>query len=212
MLTYAARAVPWLRVAMAAGLVLVLMQLVHRNPWVLWPLEGTAVGLLAGATAWCFDETAAVIVDAAPRSLAWRAAARSPAVLLLAFAWGLAVIRVGSGAGSLHVEPILVQGLVAIATGAAFACWHRAQGEAVPGLRFATALVPAVTVWALVRPFDERLDMFPYGSASMGWRNPSTIAWLTIGAAASLILIAALADAAWWRIRSASTAARTLQR
>ena len=145
MVTYAARAIPWLRVLLAAGLVVVLMELVRWNPWVLWPLEGTAVGLLAGATAWCFDESAAVVVNTSPRGLAWRTAARSPGVVLLALAWGLGVLRLGNGAVIGHVAAILVQGLVAIAAGAAFACLRRAEGEAVPGLLFATVVVPAVT-------------------------------------------------------------------
>src|SRR4051812_49023426 len=67
MTSYVARAVPWTRVALAAGLVVVLMELVRWNPWVLWPLEGTAVGLLAGATAPCFAETSAARLASAPR-------------------------------------------------------------------------------------------------------------------------------------------------
>jgi hypothetical protein len=201
MLTYAARAIPWLRVVLATGLVVVLMELVRWKPWVLWPLEGTAVGLLAGATAWCFDETAAVVVDTSPRGLPWRAAARSPAVLLLALAWGLAVLRVGTGAGFGHIEAIFVQGLAAIAVGAAFACWRRVQGEAEPGLLFATVVVPAVTAWALVRPFDKHLAVFPYGTTSVrGWQL-STIGWAALGTLAVLLLIAALTDAPWWHFR-----------
>ena len=63
MLIYATRGVPWPRVTTAAALVVVLIELVRWNPWTLWPLEGTAVGLLSGATAWCFDETAAAVVE-----------------------------------------------------------------------------------------------------------------------------------------------------
>ena len=110
MLHHAARAVPWGRVALAAALVVVLMELVRWNPWVLWPLEGTAVGLLAGAAAWCFDETAAAVVDTSPRGLSWRAAARSPAVLLLILAWAFAVARVGNDAAFGHLGAVLVQG------------------------------------------------------------------------------------------------------
>jgi hypothetical protein len=199
MLTYAARAVPWGRIVLAAGLVLVLMELVAWNPWVLWPLEGTAVGLLAGAAAWCFDETAAVIVDAAPRSLAWRVGARSPAVLLLVLAWWLGVLRVGDGNEVAHIDAIAEQGLVAVAAGAAFACWRRAEGEPVPGLLFATAVVPAVTGWALVRPFDEHLAVFPYVTTSaQGWQL-SVVGWTALGVVAGLLLIAALTEAPWWR-------------
>src|SRR5215218_9141615 len=119
MLRYAARAVPWLRVSLAAGLVVLLMELVRWDPWVLWPLEGTAVGLLAGAAAWCFDETAAAVADTSPRGLAWRAAARSPAVLLLILAWAFAAARLGNDATFGHLDAVRVQGLAAIAIGAA---------------------------------------------------------------------------------------------
>ena len=200
MLHHAARAVPWGRVALAAGLVVVLMELVRWNPWVLWPLEGTAVGLLAGAAAWCFDETAAAVVDTSPRGLAWRAAARSPAVLLLILAWAFAVARVGNGAAFGHPEAILVQGLAAVATGAAVACWRRAQGEASPGLLFAAVIVPVATVWALVRPLGDHLTVFPYGTTSShGW-HMSTVGWATAGVLAGLLLIAALTDAPWWHL------------
>jgi len=200
MLTYAARAVPWTRVVLAAVLVVVLMELVRWNPWVLWPLEGTAVGLLAGATAWCFDETAAVVVDTTPRGPAWRAGARSPAVLLLTLAWGLAVLRAGTGGSFGHVRAILVQGLVAITAGAAFACWRRGRGEAVPGLLWAAGVVPAVAAWALVRPLDGHLAVFPYGTTSAyGWRL-STAGWTVTGTLAGLLLVAALAEAPWWRL------------
>ena len=199
MLTYAARAVPWGRIVLAAGLVLVLMELVSWKPWVLWPLEGTAVGLLAGAAAWCFDETAAVVVDTTPRRFAWRVVARSPAVLLLALAWGLGVLRLRNGTAFGHTEAIVEQGLVAIAAGAAFACWRRAQGEPVPGLLFATAVVPAVTAFALVRPFDAHLPVFPYATTSaQGWQV-SVVGWTGLGLLAGLVLIAALTEAPWWR-------------
>jgi hypothetical protein len=182
---------------LAAGLVVVLMELVSWKPWVLWPLEGTAVGLLAGAAAWCFDETAAVVVDAAPRSLAWRVVARSPGVLLLALAWGLGVLRLRNGTSFGHADAIVEQGLVAIAAGAAFACWRRAEGEPVPGLLFATGVVPAVTAWALVRPFDEHLAVFPFVTTSAdGWHG-SVVGWTSVGLLAGLLLIAALSEAPW---------------
>lgn len=202
MRTYAGSAVPWGRVVLAACLVVVLMDLVAWNPWVLWPLEGIAVGLLAGAAAWCFDETAAVVVDAAPRSLAWRAVARSPAVLLLVLAWGLGVLRVGNGTAVGHMEAIFEQGLVAIAVGAAFASWRRAEGEPVPGLLFATAVVPSVTAWALVRPFDEHLAVFPFVTTSAhGWQM-SVVGWTGVGLLAGLLLVAALTDVPWWAARA----------
>ena len=201
MLHHAARAVPWGRIALAAGLVVVLMELVRWNPWVLWPLQGTAVGLLAGAAAWCFDETAAAVADTSPRGLAWRAAARSPAVLLLILAWAFAVARLGNDATFGHLDAVRVQGLAAVAIGAAVACWRRAQGEASPGLLFAAVIVPVATVWALVRPLGDHLAVFPYGTTSShGW-HLSTIGWATAGVLAGLLLIAALTDAPWWHLR-----------
>ncbi|GAA0905531.1 hypothetical protein [Virgisporangium aurantiacum] len=200
MLHHAARAVPWGRVALAAGLVVVLMELVRWNPWVLWPLEGAAVGLLAGAAAWCFDETAAAVVDTSPRGLAWRAGARSPAVLLLVLTWVFAVARGGNDATFGHLEAVLVQGLAAVATGAAVACWRRAQGDASPGLLFAAITVPVATVWALVRPLGDHLAVFPYGATSShGW-HISTVGWAAAGVLAALLLIAALTDAPWWHL------------
>src|SRR5215218_2945884 len=126
MLRYAARAVPWLRVSLAAGLVVLLMELVRWDPWVLWPLEGTAVGLLAGAAAWSFDESAAVVVDVAPRGLAWRTAARTPAVLVLAAVWCGVVAHAGDRALFGQSTEVLVQGLVGLAVGSAYATWRRA--------------------------------------------------------------------------------------
>jgi hypothetical protein len=201
MLGHAARAVPWGRVVLAAGLVLLLMELVRRDPWLLWPLQGTAVGLLAGATAWCFDETSAVVVDPCPRGLAWRAAARSPAVLLLTLAWVLGVLRGGDAATFGHAGAVLAQGVVAVTAGAAVACWRRARGAATPGTLFATTVVPATTAWALVRPFDQYVAVFPYGDTSTtGW-HASTIGWAATGILAGLLLVAALAEAPWWHLR-----------
>lgn len=70
MLRYAASAIAWWTLAVAACLVVVLMELVRWDPGTLWPRQGTAVGLLAGSSALCFDERAAAVVDTLPRSLA----------------------------------------------------------------------------------------------------------------------------------------------
>lgn len=200
MVRYGARAVPWVRVIVAAVLVVLLMELVRWNPWVLWPLEGTAVGLLAGATAWCFDESAAVVVDVAPRSLAWRTAARTPAVLGLALVWCTVVWHAGDQALFGQSARVLVEGLVALAVGAAYAGWRRAGGEPMPGLALTTALVPLASAWALLRPFDAILPVFPYGTTSAGDWAASTTGWLVLGAVALVVLAAALSDARWWSV------------
>lgn len=198
-LTYAARAVPWLRVMLAMTLVTVLMELVRWDPWLLWPLQGSTVGLLAGATAWCFDEQAAAVVDAAPRGLAWRTTARAPAVLLLIVVW-LAVVVHAADALFDHASAVALQGLVAITAAAAWAGWRRTAGDAMPGVRAAAVVVPVTTVWALVRPFAEQVPVFPYASGGTygDWRT-SSVAWLCAGAVAVVILALAMTEAAWWR-------------
>ena len=157
------------------------MELVRWNPWVLWPLEGTAVGLLAGAAAWCFDESAAVVVDVAPRGLAWRTAARTPVVLGLAAVWCGVVWHAGDDALFGRSADVLVQGLVALALGTAYAGWQRAWGEPMPGLLMAATVVPVTSAWALVRPFDASLPVFPYGTSSAGDWAASTAGWVVLG-------------------------------
>ena len=200
MTSYVARAVPWTRVALAAGLVVVLMELVRWDPWTLWPLQGTAVGLLAGATAWCFDETAAAVVDPSPRGLAWRTLARSPGPLLLIVTWTAVVLHAGDSTLFGHRDSIWLQGAGATAVGAAYAAWRRSQGEAAPGLLFATAVVPATSGWALLHPFDRHLPVFPYATTSpTGWAL-STACWMTLSVCAAAVLGAVLADARWWKL------------
>lgn len=204
MLGYAARAVPWTRVALAAAVVLVLVELVRWNPWVFWPLEGAAVGVLAGAAAWCCDEQAAAVVDVAPRGLAWRTAARMPAVVSLAAVWGAVVLHARSALFG-HERAVLIQGLVAIVAGTAWATWRRSGGEAMPGLLAATTAVPVATGWALVRPLQRELPVFPFafGGKSGDWQA-STIGWTVAGALALVALGITLADARWWRVHPQS--------
>ena len=212
MFRYAARAVPWVRIVLAAGLVVVLMELVRWNPWVLWPLQGTAVGLLAGAAAWCFDESAAVVVDVAPRSLAWRTAARAPAVMGLAAVWCGVVVHAGDGALFDRSGRILLEGLVALAVGASYAGWRRAWGEPTPGLLLAAAIVPATSAWALVRPLPASLPVFPYGSDTAEAWVASTLGWAVLGSLAVVFLVAALCEAPWWSARDRAIRRQPAQR
>jgi hypothetical protein len=201
MVRYAVRAVPWTRVALAAGLVVVLMELVRWNPWVLWPLEGTAIGLLAGATAWCFDETSAAVVDSAPRGLAWRTMARSPGPVLLGVTWTAVVLHAGAVTTFGHRDEIWWEGIAACLAGAAYAGWRRSLGEPSPGLRFATAVVPTTTAWALLRPLDHYLAAFPYDTTSPAGWDRSAAAWIGLAAVSVVSLGLVLADARWWRLR-----------
>jgi hypothetical protein len=196
------RAVPWGRVGVAGALVVVLMELVRWNPWLLWPLEGTAVGLLAGAAAWCFDEPSAAVVDTLPRGPAWRAAARTPALVLLLATWTVVALHAGHDALFGHVPAVLAQGLGAIVAGIALAVWSRGRGEATPGLRIAAVVVPVATGWALVRPLSRTLPVFPYGTSSRTAWETSTTGWLLLATFAALGVALSLGEVRRWCGRS----------
>jgi hypothetical protein len=188
MIRHATRAVPWSLVGATALLVWGLMALVRLDPWTLWPLQGTAVGLLAGAVGWCLDEPAAAVVDPAPRGLAWRTLARAVGIGVLLGAWSTGVWWARSGLFG-HGWAVFGQGLAATAIGAAWVTWRRANGEACPGQRWAIAVVPAVTAWALVRPLQRQLPVFPYtfGGEYGDWAS-SAAGWTMVGLFAALLL------------------------
>jgi len=83
MVTHARRAVPWSLVAITSVLVVVMLAIVGRRPWDMWPLQGVAVGLLAGTAAWCLDDPSPEIADTTARHLRWRAAAQGLGVVVL---------------------------------------------------------------------------------------------------------------------------------
>ncbi|GAA2382878.1 hypothetical protein [Dactylosporangium salmoneum] len=192
MLRHAARAVPWTLVAMASLLLFGLFEAVRYDNWTLWPLQGTAVGLLAGAVGWCLDEPAAAVVDPAPRGLAWRTIARGSGIAVLLAAWAAAVWWARAELYG-HPWAVFAQGLAAAAVAAAWVTWRRAAGEATPGQRWAVTVVPTVTAWALVRPLEQHVPVFPYafGGDYGNWTVSST-GWAVAGGAAALALAATL--------------------
>ena len=126
--------------------------------------------------------------------------ARSPGPLLLVVTWTAVVLHAGGDATFGHGNDIWIQGVAASVAGAAYTSWRRSCGEASPGLRFATAVVPATTALALLRPFNRHLPIFPYGTTSPpGW-NHSATGWVALTIAASVVLGVVLADARWWRL------------
>lgn len=191
MVRHAARAVPWVLVWSTGLLIGVLMEAVHREPLVLWPLQGVAVGLLAGAVGWCLDEPAAAVVDPAPRGLAWRTAARLLGVAVLMGWWSVAVWMARE---SLFGHPwiVLLQGWAAAVVSLAWVTWRRRAGEATPGQRWAVSAVPVVMAWALVRPLEEQLPVFPYafggpygdwGASALLWTVATAVGLLALGLA-----------------------------
>jgi hypothetical protein len=170
------------------------MELVRWNPWVLWPLEGMAVGLLAGAAAWCFDEPAAAVVDTLPRGLAWRTTACTPGLVVLLATWVVVALHAGPDALFGHGDAVVVQGVAATAAGGAAATWSRARGEATPGLRIAAVVVPVSTAWALLRPLRRELPVFPYGTSPSSDWQASTTGWVLLAVASVVAVFLVLAE------------------
>jgi hypothetical protein len=181
-------------------LVLGLLEVVDHWPGPTWALLGSAVGLLCGAAAWCFDEPAASVVDSSPRGLAWRAAARSPAALGLLAAWGLGLGRTDAGLGGRDGD-VLLWGLVAIGVGAAWTLWRRSGGEPTPGTRLALVVIPAATAWALGQPLAPGLPVFPTAFAEATQWSASRTGWVTAGCLSVALLMAALLETRWWVVR-----------
>lgn len=189
MIRYAARAVPWALVLATCIVVAALMALVAAWPEVVWPLEGAAVGLLAGAAAWSMDETAAAVVDTLPRPLWWRTAARAVVVVPLALVW-IACVLVAGDRLPPHSDLFLLQGFAGVIVAVAFVTWRRAQGEAAPGDRVASAAVAVAVAFALLRPLPEHLPLFPVWAYEQ-WELSLAI-WSALAAAAAVLLALAL--------------------
>lgn len=200
MIGYAARAVPWRLVLAGSTVAAALLALTSLRPEVLWPLQGTAVGVLAATAAWSMDERAAVVVDTLPRSLAWRTAARATALVAAAASWAAAVLLLGGRLPD-HPEVLVLQGVAALVATAALTTWRRARGDATPGLVIAPVLVGAAAAVALARPVPDRLPVFPVWDHEPWGR--SGLLWATVLGAGLAVLAVALspraAGASWPR-------------
>lgn len=188
---YAARAVPWLLAGAGGAMIVGLMALVGRWPWVMWPLEGTALGLLAGVVAWANDERCAAIVDTLPRSLRWRTLARSVVVALMLAVW-IACLLAQRHRLPPHLPLFALQGLAAAAVALAVTVWRRAAGSAEPGRTFASVIIPTSAALALIRPAARRLPLFPIWPGE-DWAR-STAIWTTVFGASLVVLALALRE------------------
>jgi hypothetical protein len=191
MTLHAFRGVPWLVVLFGVAPVPALLQIVEQWPYTMWPLQGIAVGLAAASAAWCFDETAAAVVDTLPRSLAWRTASRLLGAAVVLGVW-LASVAWTSTAYFGHAGDVAGQGVAAIAAAAAYATWRRSRGAATPALGLATALVSVASYVALARPLDSHLPVFPY-LADGPWAA-SAVLWTAIGLAGVAALVVLLSE------------------
>jgi hypothetical protein len=204
MLRYAARAIPWPSLLVAGALAVSLLEIVRHWPGPTWALVGSAVGLLAGAAAWACDERAAApVVDAAPRTLAWRTAARGGGVALLGAGWLSEVYRV-RGAMNGHATEVALWGVGGVLAGASWATWRRSGGDAAPGTTWAAVVVPGATAVALGQGLVKQVPVFPFVFDQPGHWATSTTGWLIAAGLAAALLGAALADARWWHLRVSS--------
>jgi hypothetical protein len=166
-----------------------MMTTVAAWPGVMWPLEGTAIGLLAGAAAWSMDERAAAVVDSLPRPLRWRTASRSLALLPLGLTWTACVLLPARRLPP-HTDLFLLQGLAAVLFALALVTIKRAHGQAEPGSRFAAIAIPATALFALARPVPQRLPLFPVWPSER-W-DLSFVLWSTLALTSVVILAAGL--------------------
>jgi hypothetical protein len=183
---HAGRAVPWGLLAVGATLVTLLLLLVERWPYTLWPLQGTAVGLLAATAVWSFDEPAASVADTLPRGLFWRTVARASGPLALLLVWAVVVTQTRTGYFG-HAADVAWQGVAAVVAGSGFVTWRRFHGAPDPARNTSAAIVSVATFVALARPFDQAVPVFPY-TATDDWTT-SRLMWST---AAGLLLVAGL--------------------
>jgi hypothetical protein len=188
-LRHAARSVPWPLLAAAALLLYALLRTVQQWPYQVWPLQGLAVGLLAGMAAFAYDEPAAAVVDTLPRGLAWRTAARSLGVSLL-LGWWLVAVTITRDAYFGHALAIAGQGVVATVAVVATTAHLRRRGAAAPATVVGTAVVGTAMFWALARPFEERLPVFPIAEAGP-WSDSRTL-WTGVLVVTTIWLVATL--------------------
>ncbi len=191
MIRHAARALPWPLLGGAVILLGILLRVVEQWPYTMWPLQGLAVGLLAGVAAFAFDEPAAAIVDTLPRSLAWRTAARSLGVLLLLAGWLLAVVGTKDAYFG-HAADVAWQGLAATGAVVATATALRRRGRARPAGPLSTTIVATAAYVALARPFPRELPVFPYATIDT-WQLSRGL-WTAILAGGVTTLIVTLRD------------------
>jgi hypothetical protein len=160
-LWYAARAVPASAMVVGTLLVVAVVQLMSR-----WPqsfrLLSLVLAVLVALAAWSADEPAAAIVDATPRSFAWRTTSRMLTLVPAVAAWCLfAVVMAGRPAGDPgagHLRELLAAGWAALLLGASVTAVLRRRGRSEPGAAVAGAV--GLTVVALGF-FPSQVPIFP---------------------------------------------------
>jgi len=170
------------------GAVAVLVALVGFRFTVMWPLQGTAVGVLAGITAMALDERCAALVDTLPRPLWWRTVGRVlfavPGLLVI---WVCALVAVRDRIPP-HLGLFVLQGCAAVSLALSVTVARRAAGVAEPGAPFAAFAIPVAAAVALARPRPDWFPVFPVWPTE-NW-SCSVVLWLVVAVAAPLVALA----------------------
>jgi hypothetical protein len=191
--SYLARAVPWRALSVIGLFLVLLLSALSLRVARLWPLEGCAIGMLAGAAAWCFDEPTAEVVDTAPRTLAWRTAARSTGVGWL-LAWWVFAVWIGRGSLHGHAVAVGLHGVAAAICVTAIVTWRREAGVPRPGTATAGMVTATAVFLALGRPYPRTIPLFPYVYG--GPWNTAGVWWATMAAAGVGLMLLALSGLA----------------
>lgn len=190
---YSRAATPWGLLATTVVLAIGLLLLVARWPGAVWPLHGSAIGLLAGVSAWSVDERCASIVDVAARPLWWRTIARTPTALTLIATWVAVHLAVRDRLPD-HVGVLVFQGVSAAAAGFAVGTWQRVGRRSEPGQRIALFVSPAALAVALAKPWSEQAPVFPIWPHE-NWPRATLIWGATALGAVALLAVGLRRDA-----------------
>lgn len=188
-LRYLVGATHWSLLAGSALIMAGGVTLVARWPDALWPLHGTALGLLVGVAAVAVDERCSAVVDVSPRPLWWRTAVRSVGPLALVVVWATAHWALRAPLPD-RLDVLVLQGAVAAGLGFGLATAARATGRSEPGAVIAATAVPLVAGAALARPFESDLPLFPVWPHE-DW-DRALLIWTVLGATAALAAARAL--------------------
>ena len=188
-LRYLVGATHWSLLAGSALIMAGGVTLVARWPDALWPLHGTALGLLVGVAAVAVDERCSAVVDVSPRPLWWRTAARAIGPTVLVAVWAT-VHWVFRASLPKHLWVLILQGAVAAGIGFGLATGARASGRSEPGTVLAATAIPLIAGVALARPFETDLPLFPVWPHE-NWDRALTI-WMALGVGAVLVGVGAL--------------------
>ncbi|TYB45531.1 hypothetical protein [Actinomadura chibensis] len=190
MIRYAVRVTPGVLLGASCAVIAGLMAMVAARPYVMWPLQGAAVGLIAGTVATAQDERCAALVDTLPRGLVWRTAARAVITVPAALGVWACCLLVWRHRLPDHPGLFALQGVGAATLAVSVSAWRRHRGVPQPGAVFAALVVPVATAVALIRPWSGVLALFPIWPADEWGRSRALWLALTAGAPLAALLAA----------------------